>query len=155
MNYGMGQGEYYYIYVIAYYSWLKKSPGDGPKFRLMGNQNVYINYEKENKERKKEELSEIIKERESMMRRRANKMLLSMLRNQLEKLKEYQSLRSRSSWMRRLENEISALESDEERIPWQTGVPNEIEISLTPYRERLEASYNAMVNPIELGPENK
>ena len=41
---GMGLGEYYYIYVISYYSWLDKSPGDGPEFRLIDSKQKYYNY---------------------------------------------------------------------------------------------------------------
>ena len=30
LEHRMGLGEYWYIYSLAYYSWLKKDPGDGP-----------------------------------------------------------------------------------------------------------------------------
>ena len=33
---GMGPGEYMYVYSVAYYSWLGKSPADGPSFTLVG-----------------------------------------------------------------------------------------------------------------------
>ena len=33
---GMGLGEYYYIYAVAYYSWLGKNPEDGPGFQIIG-----------------------------------------------------------------------------------------------------------------------
>jgi hypothetical protein len=36
----MGPGEYEYIYVLAYYSWLDQSPGDGPRFLKIGGNNA-------------------------------------------------------------------------------------------------------------------
>ena len=39
LNTEMGLGEYYYIYVLAYYSYLGKSPGDGPDFRIVEDSN--------------------------------------------------------------------------------------------------------------------
>jgi len=38
-----------------------------------------------------------------------------------------------------LDRELAALQSDAERVPWQEGLPPQIETSLAPYRDELEA----------------
>ena len=50
-----------------------------------------------------------------------------------------------------LDREIAAMNADRDRLPWQDGVPPQLEASLEPYRERLESSYSIMCNPLEAG----
>jgi len=47
--------------------------------------------------------------------------------------------------------EIGALEGDVHRLPWQDGLPEIIESSLQPYRDRLDNSHSAMCNALEIG----
>ncbi len=138
----MGLGEYYYIYTVAYYSWLGKSPEDGPGFQIVGPEEDedFVTWEQEDSE-------EMRRER---MLRRLNRMLLPMLRNQLNKLKAEEDTSAPGDWQQKLEGEIQALEEDRERLVWQDGLPSVIEASLRPYRDRLEASYNPLTNPLEM-----
>jgi hypothetical protein len=40
-----------------------------------------------------------------------------------------------------LDREIAALENDPQRLPWQEGLPPQIEASLAPYRDEIEALF--------------
>ncbi len=55
----------------------------------------------------------------------------------------------------RLKNGSSAMEADRYRLPWQDGLPEVLEISLSPFRERLEASYSKMTNALEVAFEQR
>jgi hypothetical protein len=139
---GMGLGEYYYIYAVAYYSWLGKNPEDGPGFQIIGpdeNEDFGTWGEEDSMEMRRER-----------MLRRLNRMLVPMLRNQLEKLKTEESEGISEDWQHLLEREIEALEEDKDRILWQDGLPEVIEASLRPYRDQLEASYNPLTNALEM-----
>ncbi len=138
----MGLGEYYYIYVVAYYSWLGKAPADGPDFQIVGpdEEDDFMYWDRgDSKERRRERLL-----------RRINRMLLSMLHNQFENLIAEGGAKDSGEWRQILEREIEALEEDRERLLWQDSLPEVIEASLRPYRDRLEASYNPMTNPLEV-----
>jgi len=138
----MGLGEYYYIYVVAYYSWLEKNPEDGPGFQIVGpNEEDDFGYWD------REDSEEMRRER---MLRRLNRMLLPMLHNQLEKINAEEGTEISEDWQQKLEREIDALEQDRERLLWQDGLPEVIEASLRSYRVRLEASYNPMTNLLEM-----
>ncbi len=139
----MGMGEYTYIYAIAYFSWLKKLPEDGPDFEVTGEEDSGVRLSERDIEQMREE-------RRDTMLRRLHRMLLPMLQNQLEKLGSTGSSEALSEWKDRLEAEIQAMEEDRFRLPWEAGLPDVIKTSLEPYRDRLEQSYNAMTNPFEL-----
>lgn len=96
------------------------------------------------------DIEEMREERRDAMIRRLHRLLLPMLENQLEKLKEMAPSETQSEWQARLEAEIQAMEDDRFRLPWQDGLPDAIETSLAPFRDRLEQSYNPMTNPFEL-----
>ncbi len=150
---GMGLGEYTYIYAVVYYSWLGKSPADGPPFVLMGHG---------------DEEDEDLDEFEVRDRRREgtlrylNRQLLAMLRHQqadlAEEIAEGEAAwaeggwgADRDAWRQTLAAEIAALESDFYRLAWSDGLPENLTASLRPYRERLAASYSFMCNPLEMG----
>jgi hypothetical protein len=137
---GMGIGEYYYIYVIAYYSWLKKSPEDGPDVQL-------VEYEERRDYRDRKEFLEM---RREVMLKRVNRQVLPMLSNQLKKLVESDKSGAQAKWRKKLEAELKAMESDRARILWQEGLPSALEASLRPFKERLEASYSIMTNSLEI-----
>lgn len=139
---GMGLGEYYYIYVVAYYSWLGKNPEDGPGFQIVGpdeNEDFATWGQEDSKEMRRER-----------MLRRINRMLLPMLHNQLEKLQTEGGIVTSGDWPQTLETEIEALEEGRERLVWQDGLPEAITTSLIPFEDRLDASYNPLTNPLEL-----
>lgn len=138
----IGPGEYLYIYSIAYLSWLRKSPGDGPSFQIMGGSNYDdVMDEFEIREMRLEDMYERIQD-----------FMLPMLRNQLAELDQDSADRETRAWFEMLTAEIDELDGDPFHIPWQSGLPREIEYSLEPYRERLEGSYSEMCAALELGP---
>ncbi len=139
----MGMGEYYYIYAIAYFSWLGKQPEDGPDFEVTGEEDRGVRLGEMNRE-------EIREERRDSMLRRLHRTLLPMLQNQREKLAAKNTSETQSEWRNLLEMEIRAMEKDRFRLPWEDGLPDVIETSLEPYRDRLKQSYNPMTNPFEL-----
>ena len=136
----MGLGEYYYIYTIAYYSWLDMPITDGPPIAI--NENNEFDYQ----HWEDEESEEI---RHDLAVRRLHKMILPMLINQYEKLIESKGIEISEDWKIALEREIKAMEGDRYRLAWQDGLPEAIVSSLLPYRTRLESSYSPSVNNIE------
>jgi hypothetical protein len=123
---GMGLGEYTYIYVLAYYSWLGHSIDDGPGRNA--NRSFVI----------------------TRSRSRMHRDLLKMLSNQLSALAESGEDEASSRWRSELTGEIEAMENNEERLPWEDSVPRNIAESLEPFRDRLERSYSPLTNPFEL-----
>ena len=139
----MGMGEYYYIYAIAYFSWMGKLPEDGPDFEVTGEEDSGVRLGEM-------DVEEMREERRDSMLRRLHRTLLPMLQNQHEKLMARGLSDSQSEWKDLLKAEIQAMEEDRFRLPWEEGLPDVIKASLDPYRDRLERSYNVMTNPFEL-----
>lgn len=116
----MGMGEYTLIYVLAYYSWLKHPPDDGP-VKESGRIRV--------------DTSQF----DSRVRRR----ILAMFAN-------WSSQPVPESWAEALEKEIQSLKKDRGRVPFQDGLPEALAQSLEPYKDRLEAAYSQAANQFEL-----
>lgn len=155
---GMSLGEYYYIYVIVYYSYLGRLPEDGPEFQLMGGdessgRSRWYQDDEDEEDRDRHE-DDVREERRFRIIRNVRRMTLPMLRNQLAKLKEESSAQYSRIWRRALVAEIDAMEEDRDRLPWEDGLPSVIKNSLEPYRDRLVASYSELLNPLELMPED-
>lgn len=140
---GMGMGEYYYLYTLAYYSWLGNSPADGPSFQVVGDGGFIL--ESAYEERPE---SEVREHRMRLVRASMNRLLLPVLRNQLSGLS---ADGGEADLRAALISEIAAMEADGERLPWEDGLPQATESSLIPYRERLEAAYSGMCNAVEVG----
>lgn len=119
----MGMGEYSYLYVLAYRSWLGHD-------------------ETENRDRDKINISGFDRGSDRELKRD----LARMLASQLEALGEDAD----SGWRRILADEVAAMQQDRERLPWQDSVPAAIAASLEPYREALESSYAPTANGFEL-----
>ncbi|MFH1941866.1 MAG: hypothetical protein ABIL68_07150 [bacterium] len=148
---GMGIGEYYYLYVVAYYSWLGKNPEDGPRFNLAGDNREWRGRRYDDDDGKRRRYSDDVREeRRYRIVQSARRMFLHILRRQLDEMKDGSPMRTNRSWRRALETEIQALEEDRDRLPWQDGLPRTLTSSLESYRERLEESYSALLNPLEL-----
>jgi hypothetical protein len=133
----MGPGEYTYIYVVTYYCWLGNSPADGPPFQLTGDN---VSYDGSPEEQVRER-------RRKRTLRAANHNLRAMLGNQLTAARAGDN--PDPEWVATLEAEIDAMAADPERLPWADGLPQQLEASLEPFREQLEASYSALCNPLE------
>jgi hypothetical protein len=137
----MGLGEYFYIYTLSYYSWMKKPVIDGPPFALTGEERGY-----RFRDWDEDETEDV---RRDLMLRRLNRMLLAMLRNQAAAARESDA-DSGTGWTARLAGEIEAMEADRYRMVWQDGLPEEIENSLRPFKDRLEKSYSPLLNSLEV-----
>lgn len=122
---GMGIGEYTYIYVLAYYSWLGHSPADGP------------------------ERGDRVHADVGSWRGRVQDDLVSMLENQLAALPPDASPAA-AEWRSALTEEIEAMDRSSRRLPWEEGLPPAIASAFEPYRERLEELYSAATNTFEL-----
>jgi hypothetical protein len=140
----MGLGEYYFIYVVSYYSWLGKSPGDGLEYNLRDDdehdRGVYWRGSR----------SEDLENRLDDVLRQLNRQILPMLQNQFAKLTGIDVSPIRGPWRKALTAEIEAMEADRFRLPWQDGLPDVLEASLRPYRGRLETSYSKVLNSLEM-----
>jgi len=140
----MGMGEYYFIYVLSYYSWLGKSPGDGLEYNLVD----------EDKEERgvywRRRRSEDLENRLDVVLKQLNRQILPMLQNQFAKLTRIDVSPIRDPWRETLRAEIEAMEADRFRVPWQDGLPDVLKASLKPFRGRLETSYNKVLNALEM-----
>ena len=134
---GIGLGEYYYIYVLAYLSFLEKPPDDGPPFRLVGGSEHDDGWDE----------SDVREQRAEQVVQRVRQQMLPMLRRQLEAMGD---TRTDARWRETLVTEITAMEANPHRMPWAGGLPEVIETSLLPFRERLESSYSELCNPLEV-----
>jgi hypothetical protein len=156
---GMGMGEYFFIYMIAYESYLKKPIDDGPGFSFPKRGGLQTDWEGEDAKEMQKDFA----------LRRMHRPALSMLKNQLAKLATENAARGAavgtsgreagkeipSPWQEALAAEVKAMEADPHRLPWQDGLPGILETSLMPFRDRLEASYSPMTNIFEISYEQK
>jgi len=156
---GMGMGEYYFIYVISYESWLKKPVEDGPAFRFSEGGGVRTNWDREGAQEMQKDYA----------LRRIHRTVLPMLKNQLAKLAAENEAPGAaagstgrgggkgalSKWQEALAAEVKSMETDPHRLPWQDGLPEVLESSLKPFRDRLEANYSRMTNMFEISYERK
>jgi hypothetical protein len=144
----MGIGEYDYLYMIIYYSWLKRPPEDGPGVEFRSGEFGGAN-------RGSQDALEMSRD---LTLRRVHRTGLPMLENQLARFKASPGGGggpAAEKWAAALEAEVKAMAADRFRIPWQDGLPDTLERPLRPFRERLEAAYSRMTNPFELGLERR
>ena len=149
LNAGMGLGEYLYIYSLSYYNLLARDLADGPSFQITGeDQDGDNNGFHWDVGPSSSDGGSTTDEREKVIRRYLHRIHLQMARNQLEGL---DGLTGDQEDRTRLVAEIAALEDESLRLFWETGMPAALRESLEPYRDRLEASYDPMVNVLESG----
>jgi len=122
----MGIGEYTYIYVLSYYSWLGHSPDDGP-----GRNANSSNFMERSQPQTHNDL-------------------IRMLSNQLDSLAHAADSEEWNQWRADLADEIEKMKINEGRVPWEDSVPNKTGESLEPFRDRLEQTYSSITNPFEL-----
>jgi hypothetical protein len=141
----MGPGEYCYLYVVAYYSWLKKPPMDGAGFRFVGPGRESMNPEDQ----------DVLAVSKDMNLMRIHRLVLPMLQCQLTKLGPPRPGAPPDKWRDALAAEVKAMGADRYRIPWQDGVATEIDSSLRPFRDRLEAGFSRMADLFEVSAERR
>jgi len=140
----MGLGEYYYIYVVSYYSWLGKSPEDGLEYNLADED------EEERGVYWRRGRSENLEDRKDDVLKQLHRQILPMLQNQFARLTGIDISPIRDPWREKLAAEIEAMEADRFRLLWQDGLPDVLEASLQPFRGRLEVSYSKVLNSLEM-----
>ncbi|MCP5103440.1 MAG: hypothetical protein GY950_08680 [bacterium] len=161
MDVGMGLGEYFYIYVTVYYSWLGKSPADGPDFRFLGggskNSSLYFAVQEMVKDKDKEAKRESRHEESTWESEgvgsisRVRGFILSMMQCQLKKMETGAPGDTPDTWPKALEAEIEIMKKQRRRMPWKEGLPGVLKLSLQPFAERLKACYGQLINPLEFG----
>lgn len=134
-EHGMGMGEYAYLYGLVYYSWLGRSPGDGPDFRITGDDDRDSGGEDIRQDRLAESLDYL------------NWGGRKWLSNQLAAIDSAGGFDP--GWRERVAAEVAALADDGYRMPWRDGPPQRTVASLEPYRDRLEAGYDELTNALE------
>jgi len=140
---GMGFGEYTYIYVLSFYSFLGHSPSEGiDDLEIETDGGATIRVEAPDTTRSSFS--------SGRLSRRVYGDLLGMLQNLLASLPEESANGASGDWSRIVSAEIEAMNQDRRRVPWQDGLPEAIAASLEPYRERLEATYHPAANEFEL-----
>jgi len=139
----MGIGEYIYLYTIAYYSWLKKAPDDGPGVVNLG----FGPGQARGDDQDALEMSR------DMILLRLHRTVLPMLEAQLARIKAGPGGGGPAgdAWAAALEGEVKAMAADRSRVPWQDGLPETLAKPFQPFRERLEAAYSRLTNLFELG----
>jgi hypothetical protein len=78
---------------------------------------------------------------------RVRRLLREMLQRQLAVVED---VPDRTAWVEELAAEIARLEEEPRRIPWMEGLPAQIEASVAPYRERLDALWFESAAHLEL-----
>ncbi len=144
---GMGLGEYTYIFVLAYYSYLGHTPSDGPE-----DSDLKVEFEGDLYTRDRQEQEWSGRDGTS---RRVRRDFLAMMYNLLDSLPPEGGSAAADTWRATVAEEISALEADRRRMVWQDGLPPALEASLRPYRDELIASYRPAVNVFELARNRK
>jgi len=99
----MGLGEYTWVYVVAYYSWL----GHEPVAAIEGESRPSVFYDR------------VLPQVREMIRRQ---------------VVEAGDSRTAAAWR----SELEALDGDRQRVPFEDGLPPELESSLSPFRDELE-----------------
>jgi hypothetical protein len=130
-------GEYVYLYTLTYYSWLGHSPveaprqeedPDGARVGVFDDNDALFG--------------------EGTVRRRYRRYIIAMLRRQRDSIGA--GAGPGAAWRERIEEELRRLEVDPGHVLWQDDLPEAIESSLRPFRARVEASWSAATNRIEL-----
>lgn len=79
---------------------------------------------------------------------RVREELRAMIRRQLEAARDERG--EDDAWTVSLKAESDALEADQERIPWEEGLPASISDCVEPFRERLDETYSAAAAEFDL-----
>jgi len=134
----MGIGEYTWIYWMTYFAWLGHPADDSDFHRRVeehgsdhGSVRIHMDGGME-------------PERITWRLRRDIRAMLVKLEQELSADPEMADLAASVT------AEITELEADPARVPWQDGLPEAFAVGLEPYRQRLEATYSSATNPFEL-----
>jgi hypothetical protein len=156
---GIGPGEYQYVYTVAYFGLLGKDPGDGPGFMVSGSgdggegrdwseRGWTFSTSSEGGGTDESKRETVRREREIALREELNHAQRENLRLQLAALDAAGG--KPAPWRAALAAELEALDNERRRCAWEQGLPEATRASLEPFRDRFEASYDAMTGALEL-----
>jgi hypothetical protein len=140
MEHEMGLGEYFYIHTLVYHWWLRYDPIDGPE-RLYGLEHrdgVDIQF-----------FDDDSNFGESGSWRRYHATVRRMLGRQLAVV-EADPGEAPTGWADVLTAELAALESDDRRMPWESGLPAHVTEQLEPHRDQLNGTYCPVTNVFDM-----
>lgn len=140
---GMGLGEYRFLYTLAFYSYLGKSPSDGPRFNIQD--------QGSGQSPEAEESGDTWEKRRRHLGSSVNRFYRSAFKQLIEQC-EGGRMECDPDWLSQVKAELVELALDPERLPWQDGLPPGLSTSIDPYRDRLETSYDPLLNPLEMMP---
>ncbi len=136
---GMGPGEYGWIYVLAYHSWLGTPVDAGPVVTKPVGRHV--------SPRTGERLFGEDHDRysPSRVRRAVRRLCVPPFRRMVEAAR-----RTGDPRLSELEAELARLESRPDAVPWQNGLPPELEATLAGRATEVEGSWRPAVHPFEV-----
>lgn len=136
---GMGPGEYGWIYVLSYHSWLGAPVDAGPVVTKPVGRQV--------SPRTGERLFGEDHDRysPSRVRRAVRRLCVPPFRRMVEAAR-----RTGDPHLPELEAELARLESRPDAVPWEDGLPPELAAVLAARRAELEASWRPAVHPFDV-----
>lgn len=136
---GMGPGEYGWIYVLVYHSWLGETLDAGPMVTKPVGRHV--------SPRTGERLFDEDHDRysPSRVRRAVRRVCVPPFRRMVEEAR-----RTGDPTLPELEAELARLESRPDAVPWEHGVPPRLEAVLATRKAEVEASWRPALHPFEV-----
>ncbi len=133
---GMGNGEYVYIYSLAYFDYLDKPVADGSSLNMSDSEGtdsgVHVKFEGG---------EQTTEDREKEVRQMLHRIHLAVLNNQIGVAGELPELIA----------EREVMVENSRRLLWEEGLPPAISASFAPFADRLEESYIPILNLMEVG----
>lgn len=143
LDYGMSLGEYYFYYIVSYFSYLKKSPGDGPPIKIFEDDHAQQDGVNLDLEVKDEKAEDVIAMRNFDLAQKVNYLFKNFLNNYIQSSAD-------SEFSQLVKSEYEILNQDRTRIPWEEGLPETLVSIMEEVKEKIESTYVAVINPIEL-----
>jgi hypothetical protein len=145
IKFDLSLGDYFYYYVLAYNSFLKRSVSDGPPFNIVVSQQGdgdIITFKNENEGEKDHEkiIEESKRKRKLILTEKINRLFIKFFENGLST--------PDSAKYQIYSEELSKLKNNEMRIPWKDGLPESVNSFFSKFD--LEKTYNPMINSIEM-----
>lgn len=154
----LGRGEYQFLYTVAFFGLLGKDPGDGPGFQVSGSDGSRgshggpgwsISTGDDAGSGQDPDRESVRADRARMVREALNRIQRENLRRQLESLDAAPGA-APAAWRAALAKEVEAMDNERRRLAWEQGLPKAMRLSLEPFRDRLEESYDDMTGVLEL-----
>ncbi|MCO6473124.1 MAG: hypothetical protein J5I57_05295 [Melioribacteraceae bacterium] len=143
LDYGMSLGEYYFYYIVSYFSYLKKSPGDGPPIKIFEDDHAQQDGVNLDLEVKDEKAEDVIAMRNFDLAQKVNYLFKNFLNNYIQSSAD-------SEFSQLVKSEYELLNQERTRIPWEEGLPETLVSIMEEVKEKIESTYVAVINPIEL-----